>query len=40
MTEDYKALSKAVLKMYEMTSEKHDAMSVKGMRYFKSHFER
>ena len=38
--EDSKALSQAVLKLYEMTPEKRDEMGIRGRRYFASNFER
>jgi glycosyltransferase involved in cell wall biosynthesis len=38
--EDSKALSRAVLKMYEMTQEKRDAMGRRGRKYFEDNFER
>ena len=38
--EDSKALSQAVLKLYEMTPEKRDAMGRRGRKYFEDNFER
>jgi glycosyltransferase involved in cell wall biosynthesis len=38
--EDSKALSQAVLKLYEMTPEKRVEMGTRGRRYFESNFER